>query len=169
MYAATKLAQEHLSAAWARQAGGSVAALRYHNVYGPGMPRDTPYSGVAALFRSALEAGRPPRVFEDGRQRRDFVHVGDVAAANLAALGTDRPGFRAYNVASGVPVTVGAVAAGLAAAIGGPAPEVTGEFRLGDVRHIVASPARAAAELGFRARIAPASGIAGFARAALRG
>jgi dTDP-L-rhamnose 4-epimerase len=169
VYAATKLAQEHLSAAWARQTGGSVAALRYHNVYGPGMPRDTPYSGVAALFRSALEAGRPPRVFEDGRQRRDFVHVSDVARANLAALDLDRPGLRAYNISSGVPVTIGEVATGLATATAGPAPVVTGEFRLGDVRHIVASPARAAAELGFRARIGPADGIAGFARAALRG
>ena len=79
MYAATKVAQEHLTAAWARQTGGTVVALRYHNVYGPGMPRDTPYAGVAAIFRSALEAGRAPRVFEDGGQRRDFVHVRDVA------------------------------------------------------------------------------------------
>ena len=74
-YAASKVAQEHLAAAWARMTGGSAVALRYHNVYGPRMPRDTPYSGVAAIFRSALEAGRAPQVFEDGQQRRDFVHV----------------------------------------------------------------------------------------------
>ena len=113
VYAATKLAQEHLSAAWARQTGGTVVALRYHNVYGPGMPRDTPYSGVAAIFRSALEAGRAPRVFEDGRQRRDFVHVRDVARANLAALDATAQaatGLRAYNVASGTPTTVGEMA-----------------------------------------------------------
>jgi dTDP-L-rhamnose 4-epimerase len=168
VYAATKLAQEHLCAAWARQTGGSVASLRYHNVYGPGMPRDTPYSGVAAIFRSALFAGRAPRVFEDGGQRRDFVHVTDVARANRAALAGDRPGFRAYNIASGVTTTVGELATGLAAATGGPAPEVTGEFRLGDVRHIVASPARAADELGFRAAVPLADGLAGFAHAALR-
>ena len=54
---------------------GGAVALRYHNVYGPRMPRDTPYAGVAAIFRSALEAGRAPRVFEDGGQQRDFVHV----------------------------------------------------------------------------------------------
>ena len=65
-YAASKVAQEHLAAAWARMTGGSAVALRYHNVYGPRMPRDTPYSGVAAIFRSSLEAGRPPQVFEDG-------------------------------------------------------------------------------------------------------
>jgi dTDP-L-rhamnose 4-epimerase len=173
VYAATKLAQEHLSAAWARQCGGSVVALRYHNVYGPGMPRDTPYSGVAAIFRSALEAGRAPRVFEDGAQRRDFVHVGDVARANVAALeATARDagvGLRAYNVASGRPATVGEMATALARVVGGPEPVVTGEFRAGDVRHVVASPDRAAAELGFRAEIDLPSGLTEFAHAALRG
>ncbi|MEU4623360.1 NAD-dependent epimerase/dehydratase family protein [Actinoplanes sp. NPDC023801] len=171
VYAATKVAQEHLTAAWARQTGGCVVALRYHNVYGPGMPRDTPYSGVAAIFRSALEAGRAPRVFEDGGQRRDFVHVRDVAAANLAALdatGTNT-GWRAYNIASGRPATVGQMAAELARAAGGPAPVVTGEFRLGDVRHVVASPSRAGTELGFRATVDLADGIAEFAYAPLRG
>jgi dTDP-L-rhamnose 4-epimerase len=172
VYAATKLAQEHLSAAWARQTGGAVAALRYHNVYGPGMPKDTPYSGVAAIFRSALEAGRAPRVFEDGGQRRDFVQVSDVARANLAALDATAgrlTGFRAYNIASGRPTTVGEMAAALADALGGPRPVVTGEFRLGDVRHITASPARATAELGFTAATGLADGVAEFARAALRG
>src|SRR5262249_31796284 len=77
-YAPTQPAQEHPAAVWARTTGGTAVALRYHNVYGPGMPRDTPYSGVAAIFRSALEHGRPPQVFEDGHQRRDFVHVHDV-------------------------------------------------------------------------------------------
>ena len=82
-YAASKVAQEHYTLAWARQAPARATALRYHNVYGPGIP-DTPYSGVAAIFRSSLEAGEAPRVFEDGGQMRDFVHVHDVARANLA-------------------------------------------------------------------------------------
>jgi dTDP-L-rhamnose 4-epimerase len=169
VYAATKLAQEHLSAAWARQSGGSVVALRYHNVYGPGMPRDTPYSGVAAIFRSALEAGLPPRVFEDGRQRRDFVHVADVAQANVAALeATVREGFWAYNIASGRPSTVGDMARALADVMAGPAPVVTGEFRLGDVRHVVASPERAAEELGFTAQIDLPTGMTDFAATELR-
>ncbi len=168
VYAATKVAQEHLCAVWARQTGGSVASLRYHNVYGPGMPRNTPYSGVAAIFRSALEAGAAPRVFEDGGQRRDFVHVTDVARANVVALDAARPGFRAYNIASGRPATVGDMAAALADALGGPAPVVTGEFRLGDVRHVVAAPDRAATELGFRAAIDLPSGLREFARAPLR-
>jgi dTDP-L-rhamnose 4-epimerase len=171
VYAATKVAQEHLTAAWARQCGGSVVALRYHNVYGPGMPRDTLYSGVAAIFRSALESGRAPRVFEDGGQRRDFVHVRDIAAANLAALAATatEAGWRAYNIASGRPATVAELATTLARATGGPAPVITGQFRLADVRHVVASPARAEAELGFRAAIGPVEGVADFASAALRG
>jgi dTDP-L-rhamnose 4-epimerase len=170
VYAATKVAQEHLAAAWARECGGGVVALRYHNVYGPGMPRDTPYSGVAAIFRSALEAGRSPQVFEDGGQLRDFVHVRDVARANLAALPATRSaGLRAYNVASGVPSTVGSMASALARAVGGPAPRVTGRFRPGDVRHVVASAHLAATELGFRAGIDLESGLDEFARAPLRG
>ena len=89
VYAATKLHQEHLAAAFSRETGVPVTALRYHNVYGPRMPRDTPYAGVASIFASALAAGRAPRVFEDGGQLRDFVHVRDVARANVLALTAD--------------------------------------------------------------------------------
>jgi dTDP-L-rhamnose 4-epimerase len=168
-YAASKVAQEHLAATWARMTGGSAVALRYHNVYGPRMPRDTPYSGVAAIFRSALEAGRAPQVFEDGRQRRDFVHVRDVARANLAALRAGAEGeLQAFNVASGEPHTVGEMAEALATAFGGPTPEVTGRYRLGDVRHVVAAPDAATAGLGFRAEISFTAGMAEFAHAALR-
>ncbi|MDX2757439.1 NAD-dependent epimerase/dehydratase family protein [Streptomyces europaeiscabiei] len=172
VYAATKLAQEHLAAAWARATGGRVSTLRYHNVYGPGMPRDTPYAGVASLFRSALARGEAPRVFEDGGQRRDFVHVRDVAGANLAALdGLDalpEGGHRAYNVGSGEPHTVGEMAAALAEAYGGPEPVVTGEFRLGDVRHITASSRRLGEELGWKPQVAFTQGMAEFAVSGLR-
>jgi dTDP-L-rhamnose 4-epimerase len=85
VYAATKLHQEHLASAFARETRTPVTALRYHNVYGPRMPRDTPYAGVASIFASALAAGRAPQVFEDGGQLRDFVHVRDVARANVLA------------------------------------------------------------------------------------
>ncbi|MFI6908763.1 NAD-dependent epimerase/dehydratase family protein [Nonomuraea sp. NPDC050394] len=164
-YATSKLAQEHLAANWARETGGTAVALRYHNVYGPRMPRDTPYAGVAAIFRSELEAGRAPRVFEDGGQLRDFVHVRDVARANLAALRTPPPPGTpaAYNIASGAPHTIGQMARALAEARGGPRPRVTGGYRLGDVRHILASPAKAAAELGFRAEVEFAAGMKEFA------
>jgi dTDP-L-rhamnose 4-epimerase len=150
VYAATKVHQEHLCQAWARESGATTVALRYHNVYGPGMPRDTPYAGVAAIFRSALAAGRAPQVFEDGGQTRDFVHVTDVARANVLALTT--PGASgAFNVASGTPHTVLEMADAVAAAFGpdAPRPIVTGDVRLGDVRHVVASPRRAMETLGF--------------------
>jgi dTDP-L-rhamnose 4-epimerase len=169
-YAASKLAQEHYAAAWARQAGGSAIALRYHNVYGPGMPRDTPYSGVAAMFRSAVERGVAPRVFEDGGQMRDFVHVDDVARANVLALDAVVEGeagaLTPYNVCSGRPVSILDVARLVARE--GPGPVVTGEYRLGDVRHIVASPERAGTRLGFRAATLPAEGLARFATDPLR-
>jgi dTDP-L-rhamnose 4-epimerase len=167
VYAATKLAQEHLCAAFARETGVAFTALRYHNVYGPRMPRDTPYAGVASIFRSAFAAGRRPRVFEDGAQRRDFVHVRDVARVNVLALGDTAPGV--YNVASGTPRTVLDLARALGDAIpGGPEPVVTGEWRGGDVRHIVASPERAAAALGFSAHEDFAAGMREFATAELR-
>jgi dTDP-L-rhamnose 4-epimerase len=163
-YADTKLGQEHLASSWARVVGGSVVALRYHNVYGPRMPRDTPYAGVAAIFRSCLERGEAPRVFEDGGQRRDFVHVRDVARANVLALEADAVGgLRPYNIASGEPHTIEEMAVALAEAYGGPDPVVTGDYRLGDVRHIVASPERVASELGFRATISFKDGMTEFA------
>ncbi|QEN12529.1 NAD-dependent epimerase/dehydratase family protein [Mycolicibacterium sp. ELW1] len=168
LYAASKAAQEHYALAWAESTGGSVVALRYHNVYGPGMPRDTPYSGVAAIFRSSLEKGEPPRVFEDGGQMRDFVHVDDVAAANVAAVRSEAGGFLAANVCSGRPVSIMTVATRICEARGGPAPVVTGQYRSGDVRHIVADPALAAESLGFRAQVDPDRGLRDFAFAPLR-
>ena len=170
-YAATKLAQEHLAAAWARQTGGGVWALRYHNVYGSRMPRDTPYAGVASIFRSALARGAAPQVMEDGRQRRDFVHVSDVARANALALAAEPPVGRCepVNVCSGHPHTVGDLAVELARAMGGPAPEIVGGARPGDVRHVTADPARATKLLGYRARVSFAEGITRFATDPLRG
>ena len=164
VYAATKLHQEHLSMAWAREAGATAIALRYHNVYGPRMAKDTPYAGVAAIFRSALAAGRRPEVFEDGGQRRDFVHVTDVARANLSALTTSTVASGAYNIASGDPRTVGELARALSTALRPDLePVVSGRWRAGDVRHIVASPRRAQDVLGFAAQVPFADGMAEFA------
>ncbi|MEU0041838.1 NAD-dependent epimerase/dehydratase family protein [Streptomyces werraensis] len=167
VYAATKLTQEHLAAAWARATGGSAVSLRYHNVYGPGMPRDTPYAGVASFFRSALARGEAPRVFEDGGQRRDFVHVRDVASANVAALEADPPAgaLTPYNTGSGTPHTVGEMAHALAEAHGGPSPVVTGDYRLGDVRHITADSTRLRTDLGWKPEVTFEEGMREFASA----
>jgi dTDP-L-rhamnose 4-epimerase len=199
-YAASKVAQEHYASAWARATGGRVAALRYHNVFGPGMPKDTLYAGVAAIFAGAVARGEAPQVYEDGLMRRDFVHVRDVAAANVVALEqftgpgsvdglrwhsgmASGPGqrprrqmrrdaptqppncwrlgeLRAYNIASGTPRTVGDMAAAVARAAGAPEPVVTGQFRLGDARHITASSERAERELGWAAKTRFEAGLA---------
>jgi dTDP-L-rhamnose 4-epimerase len=166
VYAATKLHQEHLCFAFSRETGVPVTALRYHNVYGPRMPRDTPYAGVAALFADALPAGRAPRGLEDGAHQPDFVHVRDVARANALALLADDPVPGSFNVCSGTPRGVGEMASALHAAFpGAPAPVVTGEFRLGDVRHVFADPGRARRELGFVAVEGFAAGVAELAAA----
>jgi dTDP-L-rhamnose 4-epimerase len=167
VYAATKVAQEHLCAAFARATGATYTALRYHNVYGPRMPRDTPYAGVASIFRSALAAGRVPHVYEDGGQLRDFVHVRDVARANVLALTEAVAGT--FNVASGTPRSVLDMARALTRAIASErGPVVTGQWRAGDVRHVFASADAAAQRLGFRARESFLEGMREFAAAPLR-
>lgn len=174
VYAATKVQQEYLCSSWAREHDATVIALRYHNVYGPRMPRDTPYAGVAAIFRSSLENGNAPQVFEDGAQRRDFIHVHDIARANVMALTAPAEISGAFNIATGTPHTVGEMAAALARATPrGPGqatiePAVTGAFRIGDVRHVFASPAAAKKALGFVARMGFEEGMADFANAPLR-
>jgi dTDP-L-rhamnose 4-epimerase len=170
VYAATKVHQEHLAWAFQRESAVPVTALRYHNVYGPRMPRDTPYAGVASLFASALASGEAPRVFEDGEQLRDFVHVRDVARANVLALLGETPATGPFNVASGHPRSVGELADTLAEATApdAPSPQRTGEYRRGDVRHVFASPERAARDLGFRAEESFVEGMREFATAPLR-
>jgi dTDP-L-rhamnose 4-epimerase len=169
VYAATKVAQEHLCASFARETGVPYTALRYHNVYGPRMPRDTPYAGVASIFRSALASGGVPHVFEDGGQLRDFVHVRDVARANVIALTAPEPVVGAFNVGSGTPRTVLDMARAITGAV---APErepvVTGDWRAGDVRHVFASVTAAAEHLGFEAREDFDAGMREFAAAPLR-
>jgi dTDP-L-rhamnose 4-epimerase len=163
-YASSKVAQEFYAGNWARLTGGSVAALRYHNVYGPGMPRDTPYAGVAAIFTSALRRGEAPKVFEDGNQRRDFVHVRDVAMATVLACEKHVSGVRAFNAGSGTPRTVGDMARALAKALNGPEPVVTGQYRLGDVRHITADSSRLRAEMNWKSAVQFEDGMAELAK-----
>ena len=168
VYATTKLAQEGLCNAFAREHDGCVTSmLRYHNVYGPRMPRDTPYAGVASLFRTAYERGEAPCVFEDGGQRRDFVHVADVARANVLALTNPTPAAGAFNVCTGSPRTILDMATALRPAAA-PMPRVVGGYRLGDVRHVFADNTKARLELGFEAAIGFAEGMVTFADSPLR-
>ena len=166
-YAASKLNGEHLAASWARETNSKVTALRFHNVYGPGMPRSTPYAGVAAIFRSMPERGEAPKVFEDGRRRRDFIHVHDIATAvtTAAAALPHQPPFTAYNVGSGTIHTIGDIAAELARAYDGPTPVITGQYRRGDVRHITASSDRLRRELGWKPTYDLTTGLADLLRA----
>jgi dTDP-L-rhamnose 4-epimerase len=161
-YAATKVHGEQLAGSWARETNASVAALRFHNVYGRGLPVDTPYAGVAALFRSRLMHGQAPLVYEDGQQRRNFVHVHDVAEAVVAATMADLPlgASTAMNIGTAEIHTVGRMAELMSAAVGGPPPVTTGQYRLGDVRHITADSSKAVRVLGWSSCIRLEDGIA---------
>ena len=160
VYAATKVHGEQLANIWCRESGGKVAALRFHNVYGPGMPRNTPYAGVAALFLSSLRRGCSPEVFEDGAQRRNFIHVADVARAVVAALSADLgPEVTALNIGSPWVTTIADMACALSSALQGPEPVITGRYRLGDVRHITADCSAAEKVLGWRAETHLSEGI----------
>ena len=160
-YAATKVHGEHLADCWSRETNASVAALRFHNVYGPGLPVNTPYAGVAALFRSRLMQGEPPLVYEDGHQRRNFVHVDDVAEAVVAATLSDLPsGLTALNIGTAEVHTVAQMAELMSRAMRGLPPVTSGQYRLGDVRHITADCSKAARVLGWSSRIRLEDGIA---------
>ena len=160
VYGITKRDQEELALVLGRAYGFEVVALRYLNVYGPRQALGNPYTGVAALFAARLLAGRRPRVFEDGRQIRDLVSVRDVVAATaLAADAPAAPGH-AVNVATGRRVQVAELAHMIGRALGSDLePEITGEFRAGDIRHCFADCSRARELLGFEARRTLADGL----------
>jgi len=156
-YACSKLAMETQALAFAALAPMTVVCLRYFNVYGE-RQRFDPYGNVIPIFARAMLAGAPVTVHGDGSQTRDFVHVDDVVAANLAAAQAGRPGG-AYNVASGTAVTVRALIAAMEAAVGRPARVEHGPPRPGDVRHSLADIGAARRTLGFRPRVRLADGL----------
>jgi dTDP-L-rhamnose 4-epimerase len=154
VYAITKYVQERLTLTLAPAYGMQGVALRLWNAYGPGQALSNPYTGVLAIFAARLLNGQPPMIFEDGRQQRDFVHVGDVARAFHLALERPEAAGGVFNIGSGEQRDVREVAALLAEAMGRPdiAPEVTDKARAGDIRHCVPDLSLAAAQLGYRAR-----------------
>jgi dTDP-L-rhamnose 4-epimerase len=154
VYALTKYVQERLTLTLAPAYGMQAVALRLFNVYGAGQALSNPYTGVLAIFASRLLNGQRPVVFEDGEQRRDFVHVDDVARAFLLALDTPSANGGAFNIGSGHSVSIGDVATSFAAAMGRPdlEPDITGKIRTGDIRHCFADITRARETLGFEPR-----------------
>ena len=161
IYALTKYDQERACLVAGAAYGIPTVALRLFNVYGPGQALSNPYTGVLAIFASRLLNGRAPRVFEDGGQRRDFVSVHDVARAFRLALEGDGADGLAVNIGSGGSVTVSALAELLGRTLGKEiAPEVTGEFRVGDVRHCFADVSLARETLGLQSQVALEDGIA---------
>jgi dTDP-L-rhamnose 4-epimerase len=161
VYALTKYVQERLTLNVCAAYGMEGVALRLFNVYGPGQALSNPYTGVLAIFAARLLNGRAPLVFEDGRQRRDFVHVSDVARAFLLALDAPAADGEVYNIGSGADRSVLEVAQALAKAMDRPqiAAEVTGKFRTGDIRHCFADISKARAELSFTPSVEFAAGL----------
>ncbi len=162
VYAITKYAQERLTLTLAPAYGMEGVALRLWNAYGPGQALSNPYTGVLAIFASRIHNNKAPVIFEDGQQRRDFVHVGDVARAFLLALDHPDAAGGVYNIGSGEGRTVAEVACLLAGAMGRDAlaPEIAGVARAGDIRHCVPDIAKARTELGYAPETDFASGLA---------
>ena len=161
IYALTKYDQERACLVAGAAYGIPTVALRLFNVYGPGQALSNPYTGVLAIFAARFLNGRAPRVFEDGRQRRDFVSVHDVARAFRLALESDGADGLAVNVGSGESITVADLAGVLARTLGADTEaEITAEFRVGDIRHCFADVTLARETLGFEAQVSLEDGIA---------
>jgi dTDP-L-rhamnose 4-epimerase len=162
VYAIGKFVQERLTLTLTRQYGMGGSALRLWNAYGPGQALSNPYTGVLAIFASRIANGQSPIVFEDGQQRRDFVHVRDVARAFLLALDRAEADGQVFNIGSGEDRTVEEVARLQAKAMGRPdlEPEMAGKARAGDIRHCIPDLTRAHRALGYRAQEDFADGLA---------
>jgi dTDP-L-rhamnose 4-epimerase len=161
VYALTKYVQERLTLTLAPAYGMEGVALRLWNAYGPGQALSNPYTGVLAIFASRLHNGQPPMIFEDGQQRRDFVHVEDVAQAFALALDHERAPGNVYNVGCGQDRSVNEVAQLLARAMGQSIePEIAGKARLGDIRHCIADISKIRDELGYAPRRDFSEGLA---------
>jgi dTDP-L-rhamnose 4-epimerase len=160
VYGISKRDTEELALVLGDAYGFEAVALRYLNVYGPRQALANPYTGVAAIFSSRLLGGNRPRVFEDGRQIRDLVHVSDIVTATIAAMDGDRAPGNAFNVATGKRIEIAALAAKLSDLLAPELrPEITGEFRAGDIRHCFADPTKARELLGFEARTTLEEGL----------
>jgi dTDP-L-rhamnose 4-epimerase len=160
IYAITKRDHEELCLVTGAAYGIPTVALRFFNVYGPGQALSNPYTGVAAIFASRLLNRRPPIVFEDGEQSRDFIHVSDIVRGILLALESDRAAGHAVNLGTGAPTTVAQVACVISDGLGlDIEPELNEQYRAGDIRHCRADVEAARELLGFEAQVPFAEGM----------
>jgi dTDP-L-rhamnose 4-epimerase len=162
IYALGKYDQERMCLLFGSAYRMPVTALRFFNVYGPRQALSNPYTGVLAIFAGRLLNGRPPLIYEDGRQRRDFVSVYDVARACRLSLERPDPAGRVLNVGSGQDVSVLEIADELARVMGCEevGAQVTGKYRVGDIRNCFADIALATETIGYRPEVTRADGIA---------
>ena len=164
VYGVTKLTQEQMVLTVGRALGISAIAYRYQNVYGPGQSLTNPYTGILSIFSTRIRHGRGINIFEDGKESRDFVYVDDVVAATVAGIEHDRPLVDVFNVGSGEATDVVSLAKALQELLGQRVPtEVSGQFRVGDIRHNVADLARIGQTLGYRPSVPFADGLRRFA------
>lgn len=159
-YAAHKLIGEHYCRIFSREFDLETVSLRYFNVYGPRQDPKSPYSGVISIFADRLKAGQAPLIYGDGLQTRDFVYVGDVARANIAAATRKTGDGSVFNVGTGKAVTVSGLWEAMASGAGSALAPVHAEGRQGEVRNSVAATRRASETLGFAANVALADGLA---------
>ena len=161
IYGASKLSQELLASAFGAGFGVPVAILRYQNVYGAGQSLSNPYTGILTHFYSAIRGRRAPRVFEDGHESRDFVHVSDVVRATTAALSHQRPAV--FNVGTGIRTTIFELAEAMCQEAGAVvAPEVVGDYRVGDIRHCFADLTRIRGALDYHPQVTLRDGLGEF-------
>jgi dTDP-L-rhamnose 4-epimerase len=160
IYAITKRDQEEMVLNIGRTYGIPSVALRYFNIYGPRQSLSNPYTGVAAIFMSRIKNGKPPIIYEDGQQTRDFVSVHDVVRANLLAMERKEADYQVFNIGSASPVRIEHVATKLAQLYEADVkPEVTRRFRKGDVRHCYADISRIKQALGFQPSVSFDQGL----------
>jgi dTDP-L-rhamnose 4-epimerase len=165
IYAATKLAQEDLVRVAAQALGIPAVIFRFQNVYGEGQSLKNPYTGILSIFSTQLRQGKTIHLYEDGEESRDFVHVSDVARAVDLALESDRADGATLNLGSGRATSVATIARLLSEHLGAKTePVVTGEFRLGDIRHGYADLSAIGTRLGFTPAVSLEKGLTRFAQ-----
>lgn len=153
IYAISKQGQEQICHLIGETYEIPVVTLRYFNVYGPRQSLRNPYTGVINVFLTRLMNGKPPQVYEDGRELRDFVHVQDIVQACMLAMTTDKVNGHLVNVGTGQRHSLLQIAQIVAQELGGPSPVITGQFRVGDIRHCYADIAAAQRLLGYRPKV----------------